>query len=138
MVRRKLALDAFFDRIAEAFGDRPPVPRRRVRGDEGLLVWRRRGTKAGVIVGPSVGGAFVFLGDARVQVEAVTEAVAVLEAVFVGEVIAVEADGPQGGGTWLARADAPAADIGRRYDRDLRRADVPVFTAMAFRAWPGE
>lgn len=61
-----------------------------------------------------------------------------LEAVFAGEVIAVDADGPQGGGTWLARADAPAADIGRRYDRELRRADVPVFTAMTFRAWPGD
>lgn len=72
MTRRKLTLDAFFDRIADALRSHAPAPRRRVRGDEGLLIWRRRGTKAGVIVGPSVGGAFVFLGDARVQVEAVT------------------------------------------------------------------
>lgn len=138
MARRKLTLDDFLDRIAEALRRQSPAPRRRVRGDEGLLIWRRRGVKAGVIVGPSVGGAFVFLGEARVAVEAVTEAVSVLEAVFAGEVIAVDADGPQGGGTWLARADAPAADIGRRYDRALRAADVPVFTAMRFSVWPGD
>lgn len=133
--RRKLTLEDFFSRIAASLRYHSPSPRLRVWGDNGLIVWRKRGLKAGVVVSPALGGAFVFLGRARVPVDAVTECIAILEAIFAGDIIEVKADG---GSTdvWLARATAPGVHI-NRYDTGSS-VEVPVIRSMGFRAWPSE
>ena len=131
--RRKLTLEDFFGRISSEFKYRHPAWRLRISGDDGLLIWRRRGLKAGVVVSPSLKGAFVFLGHARVQVEAVTECVAILRAIFAGEIIEVQATG-SGGDIWMAHASAPGVHI-NRYDKG-KSVEVPVFTKMEFRSWP--
>lgn len=132
--RRKLTLAEFFDRVEAALRYDAPTPRRRVRGDDGLLIWRRPGVKAGVIVGPSHGGAYVFLQRAQATVATDGEAVRLLKAIFAGEVIEVEASGPRESALWLAWADAPAAHI-HSFDRSWRAADVPVFTSLAVQGW---
>ncbi len=133
--RRKLTLDAFFDRITAELRYAAPSPRRRIRGDEGLLIWRKAGCKAGVIVAPSINGAYVFLRSSRVQIDSVTQAVAILEAIFAGEVIEVMAEGRLTGDAWLARADAPGLHI-NTYDRSKSSVEVPVFHRMTHHAWP--
>lgn len=37
--RRGLTLDAFFDRVEAVFRYEAPSPRRRIRGDDGRLIW---------------------------------------------------------------------------------------------------
>jgi len=92
--------------------------------------------KAGVIAGESVGGAFVFLQKARVRVGSVSRTVALLDEIFAGEIVQVEARGPRETSVWLGRADSPAAPI-VAFDRSRHHADVPVFTEMTFVSWPG-
>lgn len=132
--RRKLTLTEFFDRIDAGLRCDAPSSRRRIRGDDGLLIWRRDGVKAGVVVSPSLGGAYVFLQRARSAVTTDGEAVRVLKAIFAGEVIEVRAEGPRDSAVWLARADAPSAHI-QTLNRSWSAADVPVFTSMAFQGW---
>ena len=133
-VRRKLTAGEFLERIASEFKYQSPLPRLKVFGDEGLLIWRDKGVKTGVVIGPSVGGAFVFLRRARVRVEAVTEAVGIFEDVFRGEIVEIQAFGPGGGDIWLAHVNAPAVHVSR-FDRS-KGVEVPVFTRMAFGPWP--
>lgn len=136
MTRRKLTLDEFFDRITAALRYRAPAPRRRIRGDEGVLMWRRKGLRAGVLVGPSVGGAFVVLGRVSVQIDALPQAIALLEDIFAGEIVEVEATGVRNADLWMARADDPVRYVSM-LDRSYSSAEVPVFESMRFRAWPG-
>ena len=105
-----------------------PAPRARIRETWGLIVWRKRGLKTGVVVSPELGGAFVFLGMGFVQIDSVEEAAAILEAIFSGEIVEVSAEGL---GVWLARSDFLAARPdgqgarGRRSgDRRIRRAGL--------------
>ena len=136
MTRRKLSLDEFFDRITAAVRYRAPAPRRRIRGDEGVLMWRRKGLRAGVLIGPSVGGAFVVLGRVSVQIDALPQAIALLKDIFDGEIVEVEGRGVREADIWMARADAPAQYVST-LDHAKYSADVPVFTSFKFRAWPG-
>lgn len=134
-VRKKIALQDFFERISSEFLYQRPKARLRINGDDGLLIWRRNGLKTGVVVSPSLKGAFVFLGHARVQVEAVTECVAILKAIFAGDIIEVTATG-RDADIWMAHASAPGAHI-NKYDRS-KSVEVPVFARMDFRSWPSD
>lgn len=131
--RRKLTLEDFFGRIAAKFRYQHTSPRLKIWGENGLLIWRKNGMKTGVVVSPALEGAFVFLGYARVQVDSVTECVAILEGIFSGEVIAVHADGDYSD-VWMARATAPGVHI-NRFNTGTS-VEVPVIKSMRFWAWP--
>lgn len=131
--RRRLSLDVFFAKIVERLRYVAPAPRARIRETWGLIVWRKRGLKTGVVVSPELGGAFVFLGMGMVQIDSVEEAAAILEAIFSGEVVEVSAEGL---GVWLARSDFLAARI-NRMDKG-RGVDVPVIGEFVVRAWTND